>query len=243
MTIIFTSTLLVVAVEALEQAETTTISVEFTTSIILADGLISVRSTLHEAAVIVSIPDAHGISRAISLITFIFTLAAALGGRRIPHAAVITVTSSSVRSDELTLDTALEGTNRPVTHELTTTRVRVFKSVASSTAFIGDLIPHAALVVVTGVNITSIRVVGFTSRTAAERRVGFSGVPFAHGVGETTLFVTVVSISRTAVSTLTSSRLPLTSSISTTSFSFLVLVDTASEAVLLDLVEAAHGGS
>ena len=126
---------------------------------------------------------------------------------------------------------------------MTTTRVGVFESVAGSTAFLGDLIPHAAFVFVTSVEVSSVGVVGFTSRLAAGSGVGFSGVPFAHGVGKATLFIFMDGVSQAGVGTLTRSRMPLAGEVSTAGFSFLVLVDAASDAAGVDLVVAAHGSS
>lgn len=108
LSIVLASILVVVAIVASEQAETTAISVEFAASVVDAKSLRCVGSALHEAAVVLQVPDAHGVSRAESLITFIEALSAASGLRRIPHATVVVGASSLIGRNELTFGSAGE---------------------------------------------------------------------------------------------------------------------------------------
>lgn len=94
LTVVLATRFSVVAVEALEEAQSTTIGVEFAAGVVHTDVGVSVGGTLHQAAVVVGVPNAHGISSAVSLITFIFALSAADGVGRIPHAAVVAVAGS-----------------------------------------------------------------------------------------------------------------------------------------------------
>lgn len=241
--IVFALSLVVVAVEALEQAEITTVSVEFATGVVDANSLGLVSSALHQATIVIGVPNTHAVRGAETLITFIFAASATLGDAAVPHATVVAFACSLVGSGELTLDGATEAADRPRAHLLADAGVGVFESVAGRAAFVGDEIPHAAIVSITSLRIASIRVGRFASRATALGDVGLGRVPSAHGVGSARLFLSGNGVCHTAVGAATSGRLPLTSSVGTAWLGLLVLVLAASCAALADFVEATHGCS
>lgn len=242
LSIVLASVLVVVAVEASEQAEITSVGVEFAAGVVDAKSLSGISSALHEAAVVLQVPDAHGIGGAESLVTFIDALAAASGLGRVPHAAVVTGAGSLVGGDELALDTAAERADGPRAHLLADAAVGGLESTAGGAAFVGDLVPHAERIGVTGGEEASIGVSGFASWAAAKSNVAFGGVPSAHGVGLAVGLLVVDGVGVAAVGTLARRGAPLAGGIGVAGFGLLVLVDATGEATVIGLVEAAHGG-
>lgn len=104
-------------------------------SVVDANSLGLENAALNAADLVVRVPDAHVVGGAKSGITFVSALSAASRDGGIPHAAVVTITSSHVWSDELALGTTLELTNRPIAHRLTFAVEGVNNHVAGLTAF------------------------------------------------------------------------------------------------------------